>query len=43
MVVVFGQLGPILLADYNISEPSAAVVLSVEDNATMELQLFLTR
>ena len=43
VVVVFGQLGPILLADYDISEPSAAVVLSVEDNAIMELQLFLTR
>lgn len=43
VIVVFGQLGPILLADYEISEPRAAVVLSVEDNAIMELQLFFTR
>jgi len=43
VVVVFGELGPILLADYGIAQPSAAIVLSVEDNATMELQLFLTR
>ncbi len=43
IIVVFGQLGPILLADYDISEPRAAVVLSVEDNATMELQLFFRR
>ncbi len=43
VIVVFGQLGPILLADYDIDKPSAAVVLSVEDNAIMELQLFFTR
>jgi len=43
VIVIFGQLGPILLADYGIDQPSAAIVLSVEDNATMELQLFLTR
>ena len=43
VIVVFGQLGPILLADYEISEPRAAVVLSVEDNAIMELQLFFSR
>ncbi len=43
IIVVFGQLGPILLADYDIAEPRAAVVLSVEDNAIMELQLFFTR
>jgi polyisoprenoid-binding protein YceI len=43
VIVVFGQLGPILLADYDISEPRAAVVLSVEDNAIMELQLFFSR
>lgn len=43
IIVAFGQLGPILLADYDISEPRAAVVLSVEDNAIMELQLFLRR
>lgn len=43
IIVVFGNLGPILLADYDIDQPRAAVVLSVEDNAIMELQLFLTR
>ncbi len=43
VIVVFGQLGPILLADYDIDEPSAAVVLSVEDNAIMELQIFFRR
>ncbi len=42
VIVVFGQLGPILLADYDIEQPTAAVVLSVEDNAIMELQLFFT-
>lgn len=43
VIVVFGQLGPILLADYEIDEPTAAVVLSVEDNAIMELQVFFRR
>ena len=43
VIVVFGQLGPILLADYDIEEPTAAVVLSVEDNAIMELQVFFRR
>ena len=43
IIVVFGQLGPILLADYDIDKPTAANVLSVEDNAIMEFQLFLTR
>lgn len=43
VIVVFGELGPILLADYEIDKPSAAVVVSVEDNALMELQLFFTR
>lgn len=43
VIVVFGQLGPILLADYDIAEPTAAVVLSVEDNAIMELQVFFRR
>ncbi|MFN3216405.1 MAG: YceI family protein [Acidimicrobiales bacterium] len=43
VIVVFGQLGPILLADYDIDEPTAAVVLSVEDNAIMELQVFFRR
>ena len=43
VLVVFGQLGPILLADYGIEKPSAAIVLSVEDNALIELQLFFIR
>jgi polyisoprenoid-binding protein YceI len=43
VIVVFGELGPILLADYDIDEPTAAVVLSVEDNAIMELQIFFRR
>lgn len=43
VVIVFGNLEGILLADYDIPKPSAAVVVSVEDNAIMELQLFLTR
>lgn len=38
-IAVIGELGPMLLADYDIDKPSAAVVLSVEDNAIMELQL----
>lgn len=42
-ISVFGELGPILLADYEIDRPTAAAVLSVEDNATMELQLFFAR
>jgi hypothetical protein len=33
----------ITLADFGISVPSAPVVLSVSDEATIELQLFLTR
>lgn len=43
VIIVFGNLEGMLLADYDIPKPSAAVVVSVEDNATMELQLFLTR
>ncbi len=42
-IIVFGQLGPVLLADYDIGLPSAAVVLSVEDNALIELQLFFRK
>jgi polyisoprenoid-binding protein YceI len=33
----------ITLADFGVSVPSAPVVLSVSDDATIELQLFLTR
>lgn len=42
-IIVFGQLGPVLLADYDIGLPSAAVVLSVEDNALIELQVFFRK
>lgn len=43
VIIVFGNLEGMLLSDYDIPKPSAAVVVSVEDTATMELQLFLTR
>lgn len=40
--VVIGQL-PVLLADYDISAPSAPIVASVEDNAILELSLVFSR
>lgn len=43
LIIVFGNLEGMLLSDYDIPKPTAAVVVSVEDNATMELQLFLSR
>lgn len=43
VIVVFGSLEGMLLSDYDIPTPQAVVVVSVEDNATMELQLFFTR
>ena len=43
VISVFGTLEGLLLSDYNIPTPTAAVVVSVEDNAALELQLFLTR
>lgn len=43
VISVFGSLEGMLLSDYDIPTPSAIVVLSVEDNATMELQLWLSR
>lgn len=42
VIVVFGQLD-LALADFDIDTPSAPVVVSVDDVATLELQLFLTR
>lgn len=42
VIVVFGQL-ELALADYGIDTPSAPVVVSVDDFAVLELQLFLTR
>ena len=43
LIIVFGNLEGILLDDFEIPKPTAIVVVSVEDNATMELQLFLRR
>ncbi len=42
VIVVVGEIN-LLLSDYDIDKPQAAVVLSVADNADMELQLFFTR
>lgn len=42
VIVVFGQL-ELALAEYDIDTPSAPVVVSVDDTAVLELQLFLTR
>jgi polyisoprenoid-binding protein YceI len=38
-IAVTGSL-PIVFADYNITKPSSFIVLTVEDQGTMELQLF---
>jgi len=42
VIVVSGSL-EISFSDYGIEAPRSFLVLSVEDHATMELQLFLTR
>jgi polyisoprenoid-binding protein YceI len=42
VIVVIGSL-EIPFADYSISQPRAASVLSVEDKGTFEVQLFFTR
>jgi polyisoprenoid-binding protein YceI len=42
VVTIAGSL-PIAFADYGIEPPSSMMVLSVEDNGTMELQLQLTK
>jgi polyisoprenoid-binding protein YceI len=39
-VVIVGSM-PITFADYGVSVPSSAIVLSVDDHGTLELQLFL--
>ena len=36
-------VGPVLFADYGIDPPSAPAVASVEDNGTIEIQLFFSR
>jgi hypothetical protein len=33
----------IALSDYGVEAPSAPIVVSVEDHAVVEIQLFLTR
>ena len=43
LVVVVGSLVDMQLADYGIPKPTSVVVLSVEEIATMELQLFFSR
>jgi len=40
VMVVVGSL-PIVFADYDIAQPRAPILVSVEDNGVMELQLFL--
>ena len=42
-ILIYGELGPILLKDYDIEKPRSAVVLSVEDNALMEFQIFFKK
>lgn len=42
VIVVVGQI-PVVFADFDVSVPSAPVVLSAADNGIIELQLFFTR
>ena len=42
-ILVYGELTPILLANYEIGKPRSAVVLSVDDKATMEFQLYFKK
>ena len=42
-ILVYGELTPILLANYEIDKPRSAVVLSVDDKATMEFQLYFKK
>lgn len=42
LIVVVGSI-EIRFADYNIAQPRAAIVLSVEDKGVMEFQLFLQK
>ena len=36
-------VAPVLFADYDIDPPSARAVASVEDNGTIEIQLFFSQ
>ncbi len=42
VIVVAGELN-LLLSDYDIAAPQAAIVLTVQDNTDMEFQLFFTK
>lgn len=42
VIVVVGQI-PVVFADFDVSVPSAPVVLSAADNGIIEIQLFFTR
>lgn len=42
VIVVVGSVD-IVFGDYGVQAPTAAIVLSVEDNGSIELQLFFTR
>lgn len=42
VITVTGQFS-VLFADYGVEAPSAPIVVSVEDQGTVEVQLFLTR
>ncbi len=42
VIVVTGELN-LLLSDYDIAAPQAAIVLTVQDNTDMEFQLFFTQ
>ena len=41
-ILVVGSLD-IVFADYGVEAPSAQIVVSVEDQGTLELQLWLTK
>ena len=43
LIIVFGTLENLALADFEIPTPTALVVVSVDDVAAMELQLFFSR
>ena len=42
VVTVVGSL-PVLFSDYGMEKPQAMIVLSVDDNGTMEFQLQFTK
>jgi hypothetical protein len=42
VVTVVGSL-PVLFSDYGMQKPQAMIVLSVDDNGTMEFQLQFTK